>query len=407
MDGENHTHKPEHTHSTAHTHAHETPAHHTTTHATATPTPAPTSKAWVIGLVIVLLLAALGFVAYQKFFVGNGEPTPVPNRSQVLLLVDAQCTFCDKNNSILIKMAESNIAYDARTIDVYSAEGQELVSRFDVNVAPTALVSVAGLDQNVEIQNAMQRLYPTKQGYVVFPEAFLDNQHRVLTYLDYPGQCSVDEGKIRIDAYVDFACKPCAEAYFVLKTLENKHPQIQANYIPVQYRRFTQQAMDIALNNNRGALCAQQMGYYHDYIDCAFLNIQFGLAQDINRMKSCLADAGGRSKTVQDQFVACVQDANNTTRNLLVENLKLANALRAPAQFTPAFVFDCRYSFVGHNDLDYFLCTTHPEVEGCTAILAAGLEKDQNKTKEPALTIYVPDQNTSTVVDANQDANAA
>ncbi|QQR92421.1 MAG: glutaredoxin family protein [Candidatus Iainarchaeum archaeon] len=401
MDQENHSHQAGHTHSHTPnpTHAHEAAAHptHTPTSAPA----APASKAWVIGLVIVLLLAVLGFVAYQKFAVPGDEPTPTSNRAQVKLLVDAQCSFCDQNNSILIKMAESNIKYDVHVIDIYSAEGQTLAQQFDVNVVPTALISVAGLDQNVEIQYAMQRLNPTKNGYVVFPEAFLDNQPRTLTYLNYPGTCSVDQGKIRIDAYVDLACKPCAEAYFVLKTLENKYPQIQANYIPVQYRRFTQQAMDVALKNNLGAICADQMGYYRDYIDCAFLSIQFGSALDINSMKACLSDAGGRSKAVQEQFTACVRDDTNSTRKVLINNINTSNQLRTPAQFTPAFVFDCKYSFVGHNDLPLFLCQAHPDLEGCAAVLAAGPVQEQPQT--PGLTIYVPDQNTT--VTAPTDAN--
>lgn len=410
MDAEKHPHQAEHTHNTTHSnpthpvHAHETPTHHAT-HTPAPATNAPTSKAWVIGLVIVLLLAVLGFVAYQKFFSTQEPPTPTGSRTQVKLLVDAQCTFCDQNNSILIKLAESNIAYEARVIDVYSEEGQSLAKQFDVNVVPTALISVVGLDQNVEIQYAMQRLNPTKNGFVVFPEAFLDNQPRVLTYLGRADSCSVEEGKIRIDAYVDFACKPCAEAYFVLKTLENKYSEIDAHYIPVQYRRFTQQSMDIALNNNRGALCAEQMGYYRDYIDCAFLNIQFGGVQDTNSMKACLAEAGGRSKSVQDQFTTCVRDDTNSTRQRLIDNMNNANALRAPAQFTPAFVFDCKYSFVGHNDLPLFLCVTHPNLEGCDAILSAGPKQEEPET--PGINIYVPDQNVSISPASNgtNDAN--
>ncbi len=384
-----------------HTHAqpHEHPTSHAQPHATTAPgagsTPtAPTTKAWAIGLVIVLLVATLGFLLYQKI---STSPVVEPNpssRVQVKLLVDLQCTFCDHNNSILIKLGEANIAYDATTIDVYSEEGKALAQQFDVNVTPTALISIAGLDQNVEIQYAMQRLNPTIDGYVVFPEAFLDNQPRVLTYLNRADACTVDEGKIRIDAYVDFACKPCAEAYFILKTLENKFSQMEINYIPVQFRRFTQQAMDVALNNNRGAICADQMGYYRDYIDCTYLNIQFGGTQDINSMKACLSEAGGRSKPVQQQFTTCVEDVNNSTRQVLIDNINRSNGLRVPAQFTPAFVFDCKYSFVGHNDLPLFLCLTHPELSGCAEVLAVGSTNDQNKVDEPKLTIYVPDQNT-------------
>jgi hypothetical protein len=120
-------------------------------------------------------------------------------------------------------------------------------------------------------------------------------------------------------------------------------------------------------------------------------------------MKACLSEAGGRSKSVQNDFVACVADENKTTQNKLLENINQAVALRTPAQFTPSFVFDCKYSFVGHNDLPLFLCVTHPELQGCTDVLNAGPTKDQNVDKGPQINIYIPDQNVhvTTQADAN------
>src|SRR5262249_35155957 len=152
------------------------------------------SKAWAIGLVILVVVLIAGYLIFQKL----STPAPtvqVDNGAiDVQLLLDTQCKFCDQNNTVLAKFTQAKMNYHSRTIDIYSDEGKALAQEFDVNSVPTALVSVKGLDQNAQIQLALQSIYHTRSGYVVVPESFLDEIPRTLTFTNPPQSCSVKPG---------------------------------------------------------------------------------------------------------------------------------------------------------------------------------------------------------------------
>ncbi len=428
-----HTHTGEHTPSHSHSHSTSHSTTHSTTHAphaAVAPSPAapsntsspsnptapahvhspssaataPASKAWMIGLVLVVLIGGVGFLIYQKLII---SPPPVPvagedNRVQIKLLVDTQCTFCPQDNTILLKFDQSGITYDVQRIDAFSEEGKQLAQEFDINVVPAALISVKGLDQNAEVQFALQSLYRTKSGTVIFPESFLDGQPRTLTYLTTPTACSVEPNTIRIDAYLDYACKPCAEAHFILEKLQTDFNQLDVHVTPIQYRRFTQPQIDAALLNNTGALCAEQLGYFDSYSECAFLDTQLLGAIDENRMVSCLFQAGAKSKEKRDEFRACIEDTNKTMQNKLLENIRQSYEWKVPSKWTPAFIFDCKYSFVGHNALPVFLCQSHPELQGCEEIIEEAEQRAlQDQNKQSPINIYIPDYNVRVITDTN------
>jgi hypothetical protein len=108
-----------------------------------------------------------------------------------------------------------------------------------------------------------------------------------------------------------------------------------------------------------------------------------------------------------------VQDTNNSGHAALLENIKDAYAWEVPSRWTPAFVFDCKYTFVGHKDLPLFLCQTHPELAGCDAVLEAAkhpVVEDHNKLNiyNPANVPITYDNANGTTpgTDTNADANA-
>ncbi|MDP2666224.1 MAG: hypothetical protein Q8P05_01850 [Candidatus Diapherotrites archaeon] len=362
------------------------------------PLPHSPHRALIIGGILILLILIVGVLVYTKFVSPptNGVPDDL-TMVQVRVVVDDACDFCLQTNTILAKLDESNIRYTTETISLHSPEGKQLVADFDIPYAPTALISVAGLDQNIQIQAALQGRFirnPFRivNGFVVAPEQYLTNQAFPVTYTSPPTACSSSPGKIPLRAYLDFGeCTPCVEAYLVTQRLETKYPALDVEITPIMFGfpRTPAQAA-AAFVSNKGAVCTQEMGFFEDYQECHFFDSQFYGSLDLNRMLACLSDAGGKSQETKSQFQTCVGDADGKAEQRLVVQTKESQAWNPSPWVTPWFVLDCTYAFTGHNAIEAYLCSTHPELEGCTAILDA-LSMDVNAAND----LSEPDTNKS------------
>lgn len=347
---------------------------------------APANRAWVIGVILIVIIGILGVLIYTKFSLGGETTDPTIQTVQVKLLVDESCEYCPQTSTILAKLDESKIKYELKKFDIHSEEGQVLIEEFDIAYAPTVLISVQGLDQNSSIQLALQGQFvsnppKTKKGWIIVPELFLDKQPKLLSFIETPTTCNVTPGKISIIAQLDFGdCKPCIEAQKNLNIIQTKFPEVEVTYSPILYQRTTLKAMNAALLANKGAVCADNLGYLNDYAECSFFNTQFHGSLDINYMKSCIIEAGAKSKETQNAFVSCVQDTNSGAEQELIENTKLMHKWN-PIKYTPSFVIDCTYSFVGQNSIAPYLCSFHPELEGCQDIVDT-INSDQNTTSD-------------------------
>lgn len=386
-------HESEHTHAHEGTHPHtEHPEHPHHDHPTAKTAPA---RAWAIGGFVVLVLILVGFLIFTKFQPTGTDPINV-KPVEIKLLVDASCQFCPQTNTILAKLDESKIKYTLTTLDLHSAEGQALVSEYEIEYVPTALVNIAGLDQNSTIQAALQGQFikdplKIKKGWIIVPEKFLDKQPKLLTFVNAPEVCTVPEGKITIDAQLDFGdCKPCIDAHLTLERLKGKYSQLIVDYDPIMYGRTTLKALGAALQSNKGAVCAEKLGFLNEYAACNYFNAQFHGSIDINFMKACALDAGMSKNTIATEFTPCVQDLNNGyAEQAVIKNTQTMH-LWNPLKYTPSFVIDCTYAFVGQNSIEKYLCSIHPELDGCTQVLEDALNP-----------VIVPDTNTSFPTDGN------
>ncbi len=398
------THENAHPHG-AHNHAENADhSHHShPAHADAAAKTAP-ARAWMIGGFVLVVLLLVGFLIFTKFQPTNDIPAVKP--VEIKLLVDGSCEFCPQTNTILAKLDESKIKYALTTYDMSSEEGKKLISEFEINYVPAALVNVAGLDQNSTIQAALQGQFikdplKIKKGWIIVPEKFLDKQPKLLTFINTPETCTVPEGKIVIDAQLDYGdCKPCIDAHLTLERLKSKHAQLTVDYDPIMYGRSTPKSRLAALQTNKGAVCAEKLGYLDEYTACNYFNAQFHGSIDINFMKACALDAGISKNTINAEFAPCVQDMNNSAAEQTLIDNTLTMHKWNPLLYTPSFVIDCTYAFVGGNSLEKYLCMTHPELEGCTQIL-------EDARKPPA--VIVPDTNATLPADGNThvDDNAA
>ena len=387
-----HAHEGHATHTAVENHAlHATPTHPDST------AKQPPARAWAIGGFIVLVLILVGFLIFTKFQSTNTIPIDNQKAVEVKLIVDATCTFCQQTNTILAKLDESKIKYALTTIDMHSTEGQALVKEYDIEYAPTALVNVAGLDQNSTIQAALQGQFikdplRIKKGWIIVPEKFLDKQPKLLTFIKIPETCTVSEGEITIDAQLDYGdCKPCIEAYLILQKLLGKYAQLEVDYDPIMYGRTTLKSIGAALQSNKGAVCAEKLGYLNEYTACNYFNAQFHGSLDINYMKSCALEAGMSKNTINTKFTPCVTDMNNSfAEQTLIANTKTMH-LWNPLKYTPSFVIDCTYAFVGQNSIEKYLCMAHPELDGCTQILEDAMNPP----------VIVPDVNETIPADEN------
>lgn len=381
--------------------------HSHTSHAHSAEKKAP-ARAWAIGGFILIVLVLVGFLIFTKFSMNDGKPIDNVKEVEIKLLVDQNCVFCAQTNTILAKLDESKIVYKLTTIDIHSDEGKKLVKDFDVDYAPTALVNIVGLDQNSTIQAALQGQFikdplKIKKGWIIVPEKFLDKQPKLLTFIKAPETCSVNTGKIKIDAQLDFGdCKPCIDAHLILQKLLGKHAQLEVDYDPILYGRTTLKAIGAALQANKGAVCAEKLGYLNDYAACNYFNAQFHGNLDINYMKSCAIEAGMSKNTITNEFVPCVSDINaSPAEQTLITNTKTMHAWN-PLKYTPSFVIDCTYAFVGQNSIEKYLCMAHPELEGCAQILEDAINPAIDNISTPDTNDFM-DLNAST--GTNSDAN--
>ncbi len=325
------------------------------------------------GVIALVVLAIIGLV-FLQLSAPTTDPIDDPSTVEIILLLDTQCEFCPQTNTILHKFDESKINYHVTAIDIYSEEGKQLIDEFGLMYAPTALVNVIGLDQNGTIQAALQGQFisnplEVKKGWVIIPEKFLDKQAKLLTFVKSPTTCEMPPGSIPIRAHLDYGdCKPCIESHLILQTLASKHDSIVIDYTPIMYGRTTLKAIDEAFASNKGAVCAEKLGFLDEYTECNYFNSQFHGNLDINFMKSCILNAGASVNTTNNEFVSCVQDENSGAEQILITN-SLDSYKWNPLQYTPSFVIDCKYAFVGQKSVEPILCYFHPELEGCTELL--------------------------------------
>ena len=322
------------------------------------------SRAWLIGGILLLLVLVVGIIVVQRFQPAP-EETPVVTPVQVTLLLDTHCDFCAQTNTILAKFDESNVKYESRTA---------LAQKFHVKYVPAAIVSTKGLDQNAVVQGALQGQYiknplPVIDGKIAVPEKFLDGGARVVSFVDPPSSCAETPS---LEVYLDYGdCAPCVDAYRVTQQLEKDYPELNVEYTPIVYLRTPDTVMQAAFASNKGAVCADELGYFKDYSECSFFNAQFYGNIDINYMKACVSDAGGKSKETQNQFVSCVADINKAAETLLAGNTEKLKAWDPSPYVAPWFVMDCKYSFTGFNSVESYLCDVHPELSGCAAFMTA------------------------------------
>ncbi len=394
----NHPHPPE-TSTPTHAHDHPIPIHEHNH----SPSPKQKNPSWILiaGIVLVLILA-VGILLFTRLQGNQTDnlPPAVP-LVEVKLLVDQNCLYCFQSNTILAKFDQSNIKYRVETYDVQSEEGKKLATEFEIDYVPTALVNLKGLDQNSEIQRALQGQLikdplPIKKGWVVVQEKFLDKRPHLLTFLNPPEACTIPPGKILVNAQLDYGdCKPCTEAHYGLEKLKEKYSSLQVQYTPILYNRTTLKSLYAAVQANKGAVCAEQLGYLNEYTSCNYFYTQFQGTLDINYMKSCAREAGMSVTTVREEFEPCVLDQNGSAEPVLVQNSETMHEWN-PLKYTPSFVIDCKYSFVGFNSLESYMCSFHSELENCPA-----LNVDENALAPGD----IPDENDSTKITQSTDAN--
>ncbi|MBM3282425.1 MAG: hypothetical protein FJY86_03755 [Candidatus Diapherotrites archaeon] len=375
----------------AHTHPHAANTH-------ASPAKNTPARAWMIGAFVLVVVLLVGFLIFTKMQNTNTSP-PAEKSVEVKLLVDASCEFCPKTNTILSKFDESKITYTLSTIDMHSEEGQKIIQDFEIEYVPTALVNVVGLDQNSTVQAALQGQFikdPLKirKGWIIVPEKFLDKQPKLLTFVKKPETCTLNEGKIKIDAQLDFGdCKPCINAHIILQQMLSKYTNVYVDYDPIMYGRTTLKSMGAALFANKGAVCAEELGYLNEYAECNYFNSQFHGNLDMNFMKACALDAGMSKNTINNEFVPCVSDINaSPAEQTLINNTKTMHAWN-PLKYTPSFVIDCTYAFVGQNSLERNLCSIHPELTGCAEVL--------EEARKPMVENTIPTDENTSISDTN------
>ena len=200
----------------------------------------------------------------------------------------------------------------------------------------------------------------------------------MLSFIEPPTACTVPKDQTLITAFLDYGdCKPCIEAQKNLGGILQKYDNVSVDYEPIMYQRSTLGAINKAFVTNKGAVCAEKLGFLDQYTECNFFNAQFHGSLDIDFMKACLGDAGGKSKETQDAFVACVDDEEHVADAKLISNT-LGAIEWNPISYWPAFIIDCQYAFVGQNSLEPYLCSLHPELEGCEALLPPVEVSDAN-----------------------------
>ncbi len=158
----------------------------------------------VVGLMIVGGVIATAYLIRTNLLadkkIAEAAEAKRPANLEVITVTDKNCTNCFNVNTILDQIKAQNIKLGSeKNVDSNSAEGKEIIKKFNITRLPTFIIS-GELDKDPKLKDFFSKAGETIDGSFVFRQVGPP-------YVDVT--TSKVKGKITFDLLVDSSCSQC------------------------------------------------------------------------------------------------------------------------------------------------------------------------------------------------------
>jgi protein-disulfide isomerase len=324
---------------------------------------------WMIAVLAVILLIAAAFMV-SKIMENNQTIKGDWEKEQSKPLVEiknfyfSECSFCEKENSIIIAFKTRDMNVSVQSIDLAKEENKHFIQEFSLKSVPSALINTKDLQEYPFEENLIKKDFTEVNGYYVVPESYFDSMPHNLMLLEEK-TCSAEEGKVFVEEFSDLQCLGCARIFEVTKKARENF----AGEIIYRHKNYlvNETATDAAIATE----CARDQGKFIEFkkylYERAFPQ-EFGLNAEP-------ADNSSYEVLKSATFVTLIPDSNKfsecmknkETLQRIQEETELAKSYSV--NFAPSIVIDCKYVIQGNqaiNSIEDILCELHPELQSCT-----------------------------------------
>lgn len=186
---------------------------------------------------------------------------------EMIVLNDKRCDYCDPNPVIEGAKQQAFPTLRARIVDISSAEGKELIKRFDVKALPAYFLTPA-VEKTRNFGMASDSLIKKGDLYMIDPGR-VDSQKTLEppSPEGYPSLGKKD-APVTIIEFADFQCGFCARFH------RDTFPEIKKNYIDKGLVRFVYRPFPLGFKHSQisaiAGYCAADQGKFWEYHDSLF-----------------------------------------------------------------------------------------------------------------------------------------
>jgi protein-disulfide isomerase len=321
---------------------------------------------WMIAVLFIIMVVfaalAINKILFQeeKKDEWKKEETPA---IEIKNFYSSECSFCEKENSIIANFKARNIKIKVESIDLTKKENKHYIQEFNLEMVPTALVKAKDLAEYPLEENLIKESFKEINGYFVIPESYLDGKpHNIMLLKE---KCESEKGKVFIEEFSDYRCLGCALIIEPTKKARQKF----AGEMIFKHKNYLLHGEESEIPA-LAAECARKQGRFFEFKRYLYEK-SFPQAFDINRTPTdnflpSVIRTGTLLVQMPDMnaFNSCIKEQEPLEK--IKEETELAKAYKA--HYAPTLVFDCKYVVQGYQnilEIEDIVCSLHPELKEC------------------------------------------
>ncbi len=277
----------------------------------------------------------------------------------------SECSFCDKNNSVIANFEYRDINMHIEFIDLALEENKHFIEEFNLKSIPTALINAEQIQEYPFVENLIKEAFTKKNDYYVVSESYLDATPHSIMFLNKIQECPAEQEKVFVEEFCDYQTPGCAMIFEKTKNARETF----AGKIIYEHKNYLVHG-EASKITAFVAECAKEQGRFFGFnrylYEKAFPEA-FGLQRDpIENYLPEVINAGLVATQMPDlnQFRTCIEEEQPLSK--IQDENQLAQEYNI--RYIPALVFDCQYVIQGHEKIEKIneiICEIHPELEAC------------------------------------------
>ncbi len=328
-------------------------------------------------IVVVIVLVIVAALVLNKAFLSPPKQPIKPfngdlnvfdtdlEKVKLILVFSSECTFCDKDNSILASLKSKNVPLEIEYFDVVNDSNKEFQEKYGITMVPTGLVEINGIKRHPELFAIFEKYFKQREGFFVIPEIYLDSLPHKTMQLNRVESCWEEKGKVKLYQFCDYLAKPCSDSIPKIKELREKFGE----EMEFEFRNLVEY-----VNSEKIAIAAecikkQSIDSFEKYRETVF-DWRFpktGEGKDTT-LKNVLYEAAFQSNIPDwDAFDKCFNEKETEVIagvNGIDSKIARTYAL-GEYHFGILHVIDCKYVVTPFEELEETICSLHPELKAC------------------------------------------